>query len=1039
MHAIELLHQACRVYDQRPCFAERTVNSEYKEISFRNFWNRVVDFSSRLGRLVNPGDRVLLCGSCRVGWVVADVASLYLGCISVPISKGVTSGELRHILSETHPRCLVSESEQLLRFEGIIPDDCAALALDCINETELEPLRDEVALKNSSGVPSWILPVDDEQTYSVVYTSGNSGQPKGVKLSQSTLKEALGKAFESKAPSPTTLGYLPFCHMAGRSLLYKVFMSGGLTYMPAEDGLSSLFDDLPRARPTELFLLPSLSQLLWQRFQMEFTARGEEAADPVKMLETPLGKRLALRMRKSMGGRLSQVKIGSAPTDPQIIVFLEQCLQVPVNDLYGSTEVGPIACNGRLYPWLSYKLIDRPDLGFTRSDQPFPRGELAIKTHRGTTGYYGKTPSHQALRDEEGYLLTGDIVEEIEKGKIVWLERASSLLRLGLGKFVNVSRLEALFVAASAKIHQIFLYGNAQKSRLLAVVVPHSLHGEMSQAILAEELRRVAREFQLQPHQVPSDLLLADAPFSEANGMLSHTGKLRRSNLKAYYGERLEQLYLDREKSQIKRLKKWSQRPDGLRALMAFVLELEMSEVTTNSTLRSLGGDSLDAIRLSVLAKENAGWELPAGKLLELTIEELEQTVSSSQRRLYETIHPVGATQVRQQEIRPELFLSPQVFKPSEMAAKKTARTVLVTGATGFLGRALSLELLERGARLVCLVRARNDKEACSRVERSFLDGKARQAFLRFSALGRVEVVAGDFHSPRFGLTATLYARLTQEVEAILHAGALVNHALAYSDLFESNVEGTATLLQFALEGKAKAFHFVSTAALSRKDFGEEPASRLWPQREIVGDGYAHGYVTSKWAAEVLLEKFHQQTGLPISISRSCLLLPHRSYPLELNHQDMFQTLLRGILESSSAPYTFYRDDAEHRHFDGLPVDFVAGFLAALCLQGPSQELRVFHLSNWGVGQDVSLDHLIDWVGRCLPVRRVDHSLFRESLEQAVGPLLARPWTKPLAPERVEALKFRQELKQLELGPPPRLSQDDVSRWLEGSRSGVCR
>ena len=145
---------------------------------------------------------------------------------------------------------------------------------------------------------------------------------------------------------------------------------------------------------------------------------------------------------------------------------------------------------------------------------------------------------------------------------------------------------------------------------------------------------------------------------------------------------------------------------------------------------------------------------------------------------------------------------------------------MLLTGATGFLGRYLVLEWLERlapvGGTLICLVRGDSDEAARRRLERVFDTGDA--ALLgQFRALvggGRLRVIAGDKGRLNLGLDESRWAELAESVDLIVDSAALVNGALPYSEHFGPNVVGTAELIRLAITTKLKAFTYVSTASV---------------------------------------------------------------------------------------------------------------------------------------------------------------------------------------------------------------------------------
>lgn len=217
-------------------------------------------------------------------------------------------------------------------------------------------------------------------------------------------------------------------------------------------------------------------------------------------------------------------------------------------------------------------------------------------------------------------------------------------------------------------------------------------------------------------------------------------------------------------------------------------------------------------------------------------------------------------------------------------------------------------------------------------------DPRLRQEFLQLSTR-YLEVIAGDIALPRLGLDNDTWERLAGEVDVILHAGALVNHILSYSQLFDANVLGTAELIELSLTGRLKEFVFISSIAVAtpsegRNSVDEDSDIRLAIPNMVVGSDYANGYATSKWAGEVLLREANEKFGIPVTVFRSSMILAHRDFVGQLNVPDAFTRLLASVILTSLAPESFYKTDhaipPSGAHYDGLPVDFTAKAIIAL-------------------------------------------------------------------------------------------------------------
>ncbi len=275
------------------------------------------------------------------------------------------------------------------------------------------------------------------------------------------------------------------------------------------------------------------------------------------------------------------------------------------------------------------------------------------------------------------------------------------------------------------------------------------------------------------------------------------------------------------------------------------------------------------------------------------------------------------------------LVAEPVPIRTTELAVP-APKTVLLTGATGFLGLHLLSELAARTeAEICCLVRAADRGEALARLE----SGLRHYRLWRPDSSSRIVPVVGDLAEPRFGSRAKDF-RLLCEADAIVHNGARVNHVEPYARLRGVNVVGTRNVLRLALS-RGIPVHFVSTTSVAvahGRSPGEPVPESARPSLSELPGG---GYTMTKWVGEELMTQA-AASGLPVAVYRPDRVCG-RAHVGAVSTNDAFWTLVRAAVVLGAVP----AEDAEIRL---IPADYVAAAVVHVLLHGTITQ--VHHLVN---------------------------------------------------------------------------------------------
>ena len=568
---------------------------------------------------------------------------------------------------------------------------------------------------------------------------------------------------------------------------------------------------------------------------------------------------------------------------------------------------GPVPI-GRPVRGMAVRVLD----GALRRVAPGVVGELYVAGAAVARGYVGR-PGLTASRfvaDPYGgagarMYRTGDLVRWLPDGALEYLGRADDQVKIR-GVRIELGEVEAALAAVPGVSAAVALVRDgARGGRLVGYVVAP---GRAPDEVTAAVARR------LPAAMVPFVVVLDALP-------LTPSGKLDRAALPepvfaAAAGYRAPET-------------------DAERAMVAlFESVLEAEDVGLDDSFFELGGDSLSLMRLVDRVDVDFGVRVPIVGLFESA------TPASVLASLSEAGRP-RAVEVPVDDVR---------FAPSTPDVTPTGHEVLVTGATGLLGGHLIRAVLEAdpSARVQALVRARDEASGLDRIRTtmrgygSWSDGYE----------DRITALPGDLALPALGIEAAVWDRVIEQVDAIIHCGARVNHVEPYPRLRAANVDSTRFLLELASRRPGTVFQFVSTI------------SAAGAFEEIPDAGYTH----SKWVAERVVE-LAAASGVPSTILRPGLLTGSLESGAT-NTDDAFWNLVRSIATVGAAPSELLDQTIEM-----TPVDRAAEAMVEV-LRAGGEPLRTLEV---GSGSRVSWREIVGALRRGgYPVEAVPGHVFLE-------------------------------------------------------------
>ncbi len=1042
-------------YSDRPALGERAyeiiteadINKRnylpsFKTITYAQFQVRLKALANAWGyhpvHKINPNEFVGILGFTGIDFVTLDLACAYAYTVTIPLQSSTSGADLNEIFENTNPAALATTIGDLeVAVDHVIQHGGmrSLIVFDYEEKADIERNLFEAAKTklSESGVPTQIIALNDllafgeQKTFTflppneegerrmmgIIHSSGSTGKPKGAIMPESAAKE-LWSGRKTQMPS-LSVSFSPQNHLIGRNGLIGTLCLGGTICFTLKPDMSSLFEDIRIVRPTQMGFFPRIFELIYQHYQSEVTRRVKKGEGD----EATISEMVKKEMSKTfLGDRLTRASVGGAPTSPAVMKFIKECFEILILDGYGNTEsgTGGVAVNGIINrPMITdYKLRDVPELGYYLTDKPYPRGELLFKSRVGISGYYKAPEATAGLFDEDGFSITGDIVEERGPDHVVVIDRRKDVMKLSQGEYVAAGKLGTIFEGGSAVIRQIYIYGNSFRSYLLAVVVPEEkvvqtmLGADYSEVslinLIRRELQQVASAKELKSFEVPRNFIIEKEEFTQANGLLSSVRKRLRPALKRKYAKRLEALYEEQAQQQEADIEALKDPNSTLTTLEKIVKLLEVNlkiqevDISQPYTYAELGGDSLGAVAFSMSMEKVFGVTIPANQILSPTgspkkwaslIDKMLSEDGDNQVT-FANIHGKGATVIHTKDLTLDRFIDKNILersasRTSSSGSTNSLKTVLLTGANGYLGHILCLEWLQtvatKNGQLICLIRGKDDEAAKARLDAQFkgVDADLERLYASLSEK-HLQVWAGDITEPNFGLSEERYNQLANTVDRICHPAALVNHRLGYEHLFGPNVVGTAAIIQLALTQRKKAIDFVSTVAVERFLNTTEINNEDSPLLESITltDHYAAGYGASKWGAECLLQKAHSEFDLSINTFRGDMMLAHQSYKGQINKADMFTRLLYSIIHTGLAPNSFYRLTADGQkvkaHYDGTPADVIAAAIVGVH-QISGKGYQTFNIKNYHQADGASLDAIIDWiVSAGYPIQRIaDH------------------------------------------------------------------
>ncbi|MFH1764714.1 MAG: long-chain fatty acid--CoA ligase [Gemmatimonadota bacterium] len=584
----QLFFETVDRFGEKPAF-QTIQEGGFHQISYEELLTRAREVSGGLIALaIQRGERVAILSENRPEWSQTDYGTLCSGVPLVPIHTTLTAPQVAYILQDSGARVVFASA-----------GDQAEKALEAIRSCP--DVLKLVVFDSGAGVPPGVLPWGDfleegrrnaqalsekefreaslsvrpEDTATILYTSGTTGDPKGVVLTHNNIYsnvKATGIAIPADE-TDSTLSFLPLSHIFQRMVDFFFFSKGAsITYGRS---MKTIGADLLITKPTKVVGAPRVYEKIYQKVMEQPGARGlmvrwarevgeawaeEKLAgrEPTWVLRQvyKLAHKLVFKkIHDGVGGRLVFFLSGSAPLAPEINKFFFS-VGILILEGYGLTETSPVTT------------VNTPsDFQIGTVGPPIPGtevrivedGEIFIRGPQVMKEYFHRPEDTRAAIDSEGWFCTGDIGEIDERGHLRITDRKKNLLVTAGGKNIAPAPIENR-VLGNRFVDQVVMIGD-QRSFPALLVVPAFGCLEAwarSSGINAPTRRDLLREERVQAHlgrevfgtlgglasfETPKKIGLIEEEFTIEGGILTPNQKVKRRVVRERYGSLIERFY----------------------------------------------------------------------------------------------------------------------------------------------------------------------------------------------------------------------------------------------------------------------------------------------------------------------------------------------------------------------------------------------------------------------------------------------------------------------------------------------------------------
>eukprot|EP00668_Euglena_longa_P035747 GGOE01045934.1.p1 GENE.GGOE01045934.1~~GGOE01045934.1.p1 ORF type:complete len:701 (+),score=198.13 GGOE01045934.1:37-2103(+) len=579
-----------------------TILGRPRLMTYGEFHEKVVACSAALAELgLQPGDVVAFYEDTCMEWMLMAHAAWHHSMTITTVYASLGLNALVFALKQTGAKAVFTNGKQV---RSLLEAGVSSLSTVIYRETlyeknELSPtvlsVEELELLGRKLGTSHNTVP-SAEDIACIMYTSGTTGEPKGVLLTHQNLTAGIASMLHRMGlgddhTGRSTIIFLPLAHIYSLVIVHLHFAGGCLIGIGTPNTLTDTFTtphgDLREWRPSMLCVVPRVLDIFKRTIEYRLATQPPFArilfgaafearkAALARGRDTPLWNRLVFhKIRQIFGGRLEVMFSGGAPLNPKTQEFIRIVLGVSMEQGYGLTEttacLGVQVINdltlgnvGTVNDPCEVKLVDVPDMGYTSLDRPYPRGEIVVRGPVVSPGYF-QLPELTEEMFHDGWFRTGDVGLWLPSGALRIIDRKKNLVKLAMGEYVALEKLESVY--SNVKYIQpngICCVADPEKMFVVALILVNKealqqatqifgWHAADANALLSHHhVRRLVQEAldqeavssQLKPFEMIKKFRLYDDVWTPDNGMLTPAMKLVRRRVEEHYKAHIAAMY----------------------------------------------------------------------------------------------------------------------------------------------------------------------------------------------------------------------------------------------------------------------------------------------------------------------------------------------------------------------------------------------------------------------------------------------------------------------------------------------------------------